>query len=449
VAAHHPGDPFSEAFWREAFAGLAAAVPDFAGRARHLLTGFAACVDKLVDLHAVAPALEREPAARPLFDALMARAKTARGGEVRIDWPGGPEFLDAFVKPGGMAVGGTSAQAATVLASIGAPAVMALLDRSAGQLAVLHPAIKLMGEDGALIAVGDLPPSGTGKPAHYIVEYMAGRPLPGFTPDRSTRIITRFADEELEQDAMFEKHGRAMGSHAGAALLSSPNAVDAERLPGALDYIASFARTWKEAGLTVHLELGEFVVPGGLDQTLRRMSGSVTSIGLNFNEMQSVGLDSEIRETQMVAFAERHGLSRLVVHADPWALALTRGVPQRELDALAMGCLLASARAEAGKPVARPRAPAAASFARPPLPPISPRAGSEWCLVCCPAPYLRNPASTIGLGDTFTAGTMLVHAGPPRPPVIAGLPGFLGLSGVAGRSHVAAANLSAPNSVGS
>jgi ADP-dependent phosphofructokinase/glucokinase len=448
VTAHHPIGSIYEAFWPDAFAALAEAVPDFAGGAGRLLTGFAACVDKLVDLHAAAPALRREPAARGLFDALMARARTGRGGEVRVDWPGGPEFLDAFVKPGGMAVGGTSAQAATVLASIGAPAVMALRDRSAEQLAVLHPAIALVGADGALVTVRDVAPVGAGKPAHYIVEYAAGRPLPGFTPDRSTRIIVRFADEDIEQDAMLEKHARDFAARAGAALLSSPNAVDAERLPGALDYIATFARAWKEAGLIVHLELGEFAVPGGLDRTLAVLSGSVTSIGLNFNEMPSVGLEPEMRETQVIAFAERHGLSRLVVHADPWVLALTRGDPERELDALAMGCLLASARAAAGRPVARPRVPAAASYAPPPLPPISPCAGSGWSLVCCPAPHLRNPASTIGLGDTFTAGTMLVHAGPRRPPLIAGLPGFLGPSGAAGCPRGAAAGLSAPNSMG-
>jgi ADP-dependent phosphofructokinase/glucokinase len=379
----------------------------------------------------------------------MARARAGRGGEVRVDWPGGPAFLDAFVKPGGMAVGGTSAQAATVLASIGAPVVMALRDRSAAQLAVLHPAIALVGADGALVAAEDVAPVGAGKPAHYIVEYAAGRPLPDFTPDRSTRIIVRFADEDIEQDAMFEKHAGDLAARVGAALLSSPNAVDAERLPGALDYIASFARACREAGLIVHLELGEFAVPGGLDWTLAALSGSVTSIGLNFNEMPSVGLAPEVEEAPMVAFAEHHSLSRLVVHADPWALALTRDDPERELDALAMGCLLASARAEAGRPVTMPRVPAASSFASPPLPPISPCAGSAWSLVCCPAPHLRNPASTIGLGDTFTAGTMLVHGGPRRPPVIARLPGFLGLSGAAGCPRGTVAGLSAPNNMGS
>ena len=404
-------DSVSEALWRDAFDALAAAVPDFAGMAKRLLTGFAACVDKLIDLHAMAPALKREPAGRVLFDELMARARAGRGGEVQVDWPDGPKFLDPFAKPGATAIGGTSAQAASTLACLGAPAVMALDDRSVEQLAVLHPAIKLIGEDGALVPVGDVRPAGAGKPAHYIVEYSAGRPLPDFTPKRSTRIIVRFADEDLEYDAMFERYGRALGAGAGAALLSSPNAVGAERLPRALDLMASFALAWKDAGINVHLELGEYPVPGALDETLRRMAGSVTSIGLNFNELRSIGLEPAALEGQMAAFAERHGLSRLVVHADPWALALTREDPERELDALAMGCLLASARAEAGRPVAKPHAPAAAAFARPPRAPISTCAGSGWHIVCCPAPYLRNPASAVGLGDTFTAGTMLVHGG--------------------------------------
>ena len=437
----------ADTLWRNAFDALAATVPDFAGMAKRLVTGFAACVDKLIDLHAMAPALKREPAGRVLFDELMARARAGRGGEVQVDWPDGPEFLDPFVKPGATAIGGTSAQAACTLACLGAPAVMALDDRSVEQLGVLHPAIKLIGEGGALVSVGDVRPSGAGKPAHYIVEYSAGRPLPDFTPKRSTRIIVRFADEDLEYDAMFERYGRALGAGAGAALLSSPNAVGVERLPRALELMASFALAWKDAGITVHLELGEYPVPGALDETLRSVAGSVTSIGLNFNELRSIHLEPAALEAQMAAFAERHGLSRLVVHADTWALALTREDPERELDALAMGCLLASARAESGRPVDRPRPPSAAVFARPPRAAISIWAGSGWRVVCCAAPYLRDPASTVGLGDTFTAGTMLVHAGPKRAAVLANLSGFLGLSGAAMSLGGPSSGVSAENKV--
>ncbi|MBV1703526.1 MAG: hypothetical protein KGQ28_01805, partial [Hyphomicrobiales bacterium] len=313
-----------DAPWRRAYEALAAAVPDFAAGAKPMLTGFAACVDKRVDLHALATALSREPGGAALFEGIMRRAKAGRGGEMLVDWPDGPQFLDPFAEPGPGTIGGTSAQAAWTLARLGAPVIMALSDRSARQLATLHPAVKLIDAAGELIAAGDAKPAGAGKPAHYIVEYSAGRQLPGFTPDRSTRIIVRFADEDLEDDATFERHGRALAGSAGVALLSSPNGVGADRLPHALDMMASFASAWKGAGILVHLELGEYPVPGALEATLDRMDGAVTSIGLNFNELASIGVDPVDLEAQLADFADRHGLSRLAVHADPWALALTR-----------------------------------------------------------------------------------------------------------------------------
>lgn len=423
-------DPDAEAFWQSGFDALARAVPDFAGTARRLVTGFAVCIDKRVDLHAMAPALKCEPMGRVLFDELMARARAGRGGEVQIDWPAGPEFLEPFVRPDGTLIGGASAQAACSLALLDAPVVMALEDRSVEQLALLHPAVELVGRDGAFVSAGDVRPSGAAKLPHYIVEYTAGRPLPDFTPTRSTRIIVRFAEEDIEYDAMFERYGRALGAEAGAAMLSSPNGVGAEQLPRALEFMASFALAWKQAGITVHLELGEYPLPGALDATLRRMTGSLTSIGLNFNELRSIHLEPVSLEAQMRAFAERQGLSRVVVHADTWALALTREDPERELDALAMGCLLASARAEAGRPVARPHPPSASAFSRPPYAPISMLPESGWHLVCCAAPYLDAPVSTLGLGDTFTAGTMLVHAAPKRATMLANLSEFLTLSGM-------------------
>jgi ADP-dependent phosphofructokinase/glucokinase len=430
------GHSVPDAIWRQAFDALAAAVPDFAAAAKPLLTGFAACVDKLIDLHEAAPALKRERAGHILFDELMARARDGRGGEFEVDWPSGPGFFDAFVKPGAMAIGGTSAQAASTLACLGGSAVIALGDRSAVQLAALHPAVKLFNENGTLVSAGDMRPTGAGKPAHYIFEYTAGRPLPDFTPQRSTRVIVRFAAEDLEDDPLFERYGRTLA--AGAALLSSPNGVAAARLPSALDRMASLARAWCDAGIPVHFELGEYPTPGALDEALRRMTGSVTSIGLNFNELRFVGIGSTASTAELRDFAERHSLSRLAIHADDWALALTRRDPQRELDALAMGCLLASARAEAGAPIAKPRAPAAAVFGSAPHEPIASCAGSGWHIVCCPAPYLSKPVSTIGLGDTFTAGTMLVHAAK-QPALLATLPNFLARSS-------AAKNLGGPSS---
>ena len=65
--------------------------------------------------------------------------------------------------PGGGTLDG---QAAWSLAVLGAPAVLALRDRSAAQLSVLHPAIRLCGD-----ATGAAAP---GYPPHFILEYTAG-----------------------------------------------------------------------------------------------------------------------------------------------------------------------------------------------------------------------------------------------------------------------------------
>jgi len=96
----------------------------------------------------------------------------------------------------------------------------------------------------------------------------------------------------------------------------------------------------------------------------------------------------------------------LCVHADTWALAITKGDPHRELEALLCGCLLASARAQRGEPCRPTGVPANAEFHDPPLETFS-KSGERF-IVCCASPYLERPVATIGLGDTFLAGTLLV-----------------------------------------
>lgn len=405
--------------WREAYARLAAEVPRLAAAARPLLAGFAACVDKLLDLHEIAPRLAEHPEApaRRFLEALMTRAAAGRGGEILVDWPAGPAFLAPLAQ--GSALGGTAAQAAWALARLGAPAIIALGDRSADQLAVLDPATWLADGDGKLRRAGETAPEGEGKPAHYIVEYTAGRPLPGLVPTRSTRIIVRFADEDIERDAAFRAYGRGHGAGAGAALLSGPNAVPPGPLEAALDELADAAAEWRAAGIgLVHLELGEFAMPGTREAVLERLAGSVTSVGMNRSELRSLMPGVDEREA-LAALAWKLGARRAVMHADEWALAATCGDPDIERDALAAGCLLASARAQAGRPVAAPKATDDAAFLPPPMPLLERRDG--WSFVACPAPYLAQPRSTIGLGDTFTAGTMLVHCQPQHQPILAGL----------------------------
>ena len=134
------------------------------------------------------------------------------------------------------------------------------------------------------------------------------------------------------------------------------------------------------------------------------MTGVVTSVGMSQAELRRLARDGSV--DAMVALGERLGVRRLCVHADEWAAAVTRDDAEGELAALMTGSLLAAARAAAGRPVSRAVVPPGARFRDPPF-----AAGIDvrgWRLVSCSVPYLDLPASTLGLGDTFTAGCLLV-----------------------------------------
>ena len=77
---------------------------------------------------------------------------------------------------------------------LGAPTVIALADRGAEQLAVLHPHIAVCTGGGDTTAVADLVPAPTpAKPPHVICEFTSGTEWSGGSVSRSTRIILRFA----------------------------------------------------------------------------------------------------------------------------------------------------------------------------------------------------------------------------------------------------------------
>jgi ADP-dependent phosphofructokinase/glucokinase len=92
------------------------------------------------------------------------------------------------------------------------------------------------------------------------------------------------------------------------------------------------------------------------------------------------------------------------VHADDWAMSATRRDPAQEREALMMGCLMASARAANGTLTVPQTLPAEAHFETPP----AEETQDGWHIVSCPSPHVDRPRTTLGLGDTFMAGCLLV-----------------------------------------
>lgn len=380
---------------------------------RVFLCGMSACVDVCIDLHDAQPLLEvpaTSPAA-PLRDMLMDRVARGIGGEVLFDWPEGPTWLYDHVTLR-HALGGTGPQAAWVLASLGLPALISLEDRDDRMIAPLPPAA-LLAQGDQIIPAAMAERSPRPAPETFIFEYTAGQPAGDITPTRSSRIIVRFADRGMQRDKAFFRASAALAGTAAAGLLSGLNEEPAANIAAACDEMFGLGRAWRKAGLaTVHLELAGYSSARALDTVLASARGAATSLGMSQSELK--GLAPETADPgadiapALIALGERLGMNRVCVHADEWAAAVTLDDPADELHALMTGCAVAAARAASGHPVDRvaidPRARFhALSFA--------PRRIGRWNFVVCPAPHLVSPRTTLGLGDSFTAGCLLVLGG--------------------------------------
>jgi ADP-dependent phosphofructokinase/glucokinase len=281
-------------------------------------------------------------------------------------------------------------------------------------LSVIHPNILVATKRG-VIKCGELPATPGRKPAHYIFEFTAGTQVGSIVPKRSSRTIVRFTDERLDADADFTKESIAASASAGAGILSGFNEIGEKDIDAALADTIALAKAWRDRGLkTIHLELGDYATAEGRNTVLEKLRGTFTSLGMSYSELCALCGRSPNAIGKALELSESLHLSRLCVHADTWALAITNGDPQRELAALLCGCLFASARAERGEACRPTAVPANAEFHDMPLEKFN-KSGERF-IVCCASPYLQRPVATIGLGDTFLAGTLLV-LGRAEPPL--------------------------------
>ncbi len=393
--------------WRHRYDALARLLPELGRMARPTLCGFSVCVDAYVRLeqaHALLTAPTGTPAAA-LARELLGRAARGVGGEVHLDWPDGPAWLDARL-PNRQGLGGTAAQAAQALAMLGAPTLLSLNDRSPRQRGLIDPAVKVATATGTA-SIASVESTESRKAPHYIFEFTAGTRVGEVVPRRSSRTIVRFADDPLEIDPWFPEASLALAPAAGAGILSGFNEVAEKDLESSLETAAGIARAWREAGLAwVHLELGDSPSVDWMDRVLTVLGAEATSLGLSLSELDQLVPDGRPVADRLHALAERLGLARATAHADHWAASVTTADPDRELMALMVGCLLAATRAEHGRPTVPEGCPSGAVFGETPLPPITQR--GRWTTLCCPSPHLARPAATIGLGDTFLAGSLLV-----------------------------------------
>ena len=402
-------------YWHDAYVALHNRLKAYAGQARWTMCGLSLCVDAFtrLDTAACAQLAAGPDQARALGAELRRRAATGIGGELRFDWDEGPAWLDAHL-PMHVALGGTPAHAARLLTRLGAPALLALEHRTPEQLAVLDPDMLLADEHP--VRAAEVVAQGHDRPRVYIFEYTAGERIAGAIPPRSSRIIVRFHDFDLEQDADFARVSASLvreNPGFGCGIVSGFSSLGGgARLDAGIAYARGIAAEWKAAGIgTIHFEMAGYERPEYRDHAIAGMQGAITSIGMSLSEFRGIDPDTPDLADGLRRLGEMHGVSRVTVHADDWAMSATRGDPDQEREALMMGCHLASARAAAGGITVPDSLPAAAQFSAPP----PEESVSGWHIVTCPSPHLQQPRTTLGLGDTFMAGCLLVLGQPNLP----------------------------------
>jgi hypothetical protein len=397
-----------QSMWRDSYASLLGRLGLYGQRANWTVCGLSVCVDAFARLAACVEKLRAGPEqAQSLGAELCRRAAAGVGGEIRVDWAEGPQWVDATL-PVYAALGGTSAHAARLLTMLGAPALLALEHRGREQLRLVGPDM-LLAEGDRAVHAGDVAPRGADRPRVYVFEFTAGEYVAGITPPRSSRIIVRFHDLALQYDAAFERLSpRLIGTRPGfgAGVVSGFNALGAgPALEAGLLYARQLAQSWTAAGIgMIHLELAGYETAQCRDTALGRLAGAVTSIGMSLSEFQAIELGSSRLADGMRRIGERLAVNRVCVHADDWAMSVTRRDPAQEREALMMGCLLAGARAASGALCVPQVLPEEASFGTPP----AEETRDGWHVVSCPSPHLERPRTTLGLGDTFMAGCLLV-----------------------------------------
>ena len=354
--------------WTEAYRQVIDELPHTAAVAAMTLCGMNTVVDARVEMTDLAdlPGSD-DQRARAFVMLLRDRALKGIGGEVRVDWLEGPAWLKKHL-PIRYDLGGTGPHAARALNAVGAPALVALQDRSPHMLSLFPPQV-MIAEGGMIVAARDARQHGEPRPETFIFEYSAGSQIDGSVLSRSSRIVVRFDDGGVDIDPAFDALTPSLASIAGAGLISGFNNEPLDRLEAAIERIFGLTRVWKKAGLPlIHLELAGYASREALDLVLQAVPGAVTSVGISQSELLALMGDSGQLTSVISSLGEMLGVERLCVHADHWAVTATKGDPRLELNALITGCLLATTRAAAGAPAMPSQIPAGASFQDTPLP---------------------------------------------------------------------------------
>lgn len=406
--------------WRDAYADVIHLQPRWLKTAAPLIAGFSATtdavhvIDECVFARLLSPSPAPESAAlRIALEELRRRVREGRDGEIIVDddVAADSQLEQIIGPPVRVQCGGTSIQAAWSWAEMGLSPLLALENRTRRQLDATPAGVLVARPDGSVAPVESIAAeSRRPVPSNHVLEFPAGLAVDGLVLPRALRVMMIFARKRLQLDPAFADAGAPLLAAAGGGvgLVSGFNGLGEGReqqVPAAVDMV----RSWRAAGAgLVHLELADYATRAELARILVLTAGTIDSIGMNASEFEALIHNGDDLATEAGAFADASGFSRVVIHGDRWAMSVHRRDPEVESLALRAGSLAAANRAAGVGPERRWRLPHGAEFsADVPADRVLPT-GRRVTAVA--TPFLAAPRSTIGLGDTFVSGDLLVQA---------------------------------------
>lgn len=328
-------------------------------------------------------------------------------------------------------IGGTGAQAASTLATLGFPVLLHLTGRSPEQIAALaHREMIVLGSPDGLVPVEAAENPDDATMWHPALEYPEGLhvPVPGApAAPASNRILVGYdpVNAAFTIDPGFAAALEDPTVEIGALLVSGFSQLhdDGTRARVLRDATGAIER-WRQArpGLFIHLELGTMPDFTTVTETVAALHPLVSSVSMNIDELRellavhgvTMAPPGPALVEQMRGLAARYPVPRFAVHTREFCLTLTDGDLSAERDALLFAALVAASRSRiAGFPeLADLEAtlgmgsinPEGLAFLR--LLGAEEEGYAEGGVVVTPGIGFSGPAATVGLGDSFTGGVL-------------------------------------------
>jgi ADP-dependent phosphofructokinase/glucokinase len=328
-----------------------------------------------------------------------------------------------------MQVGGTGAQAAATLATLGFPVLLHLTGRSPQQIAVLpHRERIALGSPDGLIPLAAAADPDDATMWHPVLEFPAGLPAPlagHAVAPAANRVLLHYdpVNADFRIDPGFDAALTDPALRIDALLISGFSQLAGRAaLERVLWDTAVAVQIWRAArdDLVVHLELGAMPDAGAMLRILEVLQPVVTSVGLNVDELdQLLGALGETMAApgpalvaQVRHLAARYPVPRFSLHTREFCLTVTDGDPERERDALLFGALVAATRARTGAfpafadlAATLAEAPGMAWSSRPATATRGPWLRSGWA-TASPAACWRRPGGRPAAGSSRLTGRL-------------------------------------------